>query len=48
MKYLIVIAAIAALSACNTVRGAGQDISVAGEAVADTAVETEEAIEQAF
>jgi entericidin B len=31
------IAALFALSACNTVRGAGQDIEAGGEAISNTA-----------
>ena len=40
MRKLIILAAIAAslsVAACNTVEGAGKDVSSAGAAVADTA-----------
>ena len=40
MRKLMILAAIAAgmaLSACNTVSGAGKDVSAAGHAVTDTA-----------
>jgi predicted small secreted protein len=40
MRTLIILAAMAAslaLSACNTVEGAGKDVSSAGHAVSDTA-----------
>ncbi|MEJ2816490.1 MULTISPECIES: entericidin A/B family lipoprotein [unclassified Caulobacter] len=40
MRKLIVLAAIAAsltVAACNTVEGAGKDVSSAGQAVSDTA-----------
>jgi predicted small secreted protein len=33
---------LGALPACNSVRGAGEDIESAGEAIADTAQETED------
>ena len=42
MRKLIVLAAAAAalaVSACNTVEGAGKDVSAAGNAVADTAAD---------
>ncbi len=42
MRKLIVLAAIAAslaVTACNTVAGAGKDVSSAGHAVTDTAVD---------
>ncbi|CAN7293202.1 entericidin A/B family lipoprotein [Caulobacter sp. LjRoot300] len=40
MRKLIILAAIAAsltVAACNTVEGAGKDVSSAGQAVSDTA-----------
>lgn len=40
MRTLVLIAALAAsmaVAACNTVEGAGKDVSSAGEAVTDTA-----------
>jgi predicted small secreted protein len=42
MRKLIILAAIAAslsVAACNTVEGAGRDVSSAGRAVTDTAQE---------
>ncbi len=33
----LLLAAVAALSACNTVAGAGKDVSAAGSAVTDSA-----------
>lgn len=42
MRKLLIIAALAAgfaLSACNTVSGAGKDMKSAGEAVTETAEE---------
>ena len=40
MRKFVVLAALAAslaVAACNTVKGAGQDVSAAGHAVSDTA-----------
>ncbi len=40
MRKLIVLAALAAAlttTACNTIKGAGQDVEAAGQAVSDTA-----------
>jgi predicted small secreted protein len=40
MRKLIIMAIMAcglSVAACNTVEGAGQDVSAAGDAVADTA-----------
>lgn len=40
MRTLVLIAALAAsmaVAACNTVEGAGQDVSAAGKAVTETA-----------
>lgn len=40
MRKLVILAALAAslgVSACNTVEGAGKDVSSAGAAVSDTA-----------
>ena len=34
---LMLVAAAMTVSACNTVKGAGQDVSSAGKAVSDTA-----------
>ena len=36
--------ALGGLSACNTVRGAGEDVESAGKAISDTAQETEDEI----
>lgn len=36
-SMVLAFAALALLSGCNTVQGVGQDMSAAGEAVADTA-----------
>jgi predicted small secreted protein len=46
-----VIAALAALgafsvSACNTVRGVGQDVEATGEAVSEAATETQQEIKE--
>jgi predicted small secreted protein len=37
MFLMVVTAAALTMSACNTVKGAGQDVSSAGHAVSDTA-----------
>lgn len=37
----LMLAAVLALSACNTMKGAGRDISSAGDAVTDTAEDTQ-------
>ncbi|EGK08273.1 ECN family pore-forming entericidin [Kingella kingae ATCC 23330] len=46
MKKLLLIAltSMAVLSACNTISGAGKDISAAGHAVTDTAQEVKQAM----
>lgn len=36
-RYMLTLLAALALAACETVEGAGQDISTAGNAVTDTA-----------
>lgn len=41
-KFVLIILALAALSACNTVEGAGQDISTAGDAVTDEAQDAQQ------
>lgn len=41
-KILYPLLALLALAACNTVEGAGQDLSTAGDAVADQAQETKQ------
>jgi len=37
LLLLVLLAAMAGLSGCNTIEGAGQDIQRGGEAVSDTA-----------
>ncbi len=39
---LLALVAAAALSACNTMKGAGKDISSGGEAITDQAQETQQ------
>lgn len=39
---LLALAGAAGLASCNTIRGAGQDIEQAGDAVANEAEETEQ------
>lgn len=39
---VLVLAAAASLAACNTMQGAGKDISSAGHAVSNTAEDTQE------
>lgn len=41
----VVLAAGTGLAGCNTVRGAGEDVEAGGEAVQDTAEDTEEELE---
>ncbi|XXQ68785.1 entericidin A/B family lipoprotein [Neisseriaceae bacterium B1] len=43
MKKLVLVAltSLAVLSACNTVKGAGKDVSAAGNAVTETATEVQ-------
>ncbi|NIZ08563.1 entericidin A/B family lipoprotein [Pseudooceanicola sp. HF7] len=41
IRLLSCLAALLALTACNTVRGAGQDIQSAGQAISSTASETQ-------
>jgi len=43
-NILLALAAIAALSACNTMKGAGKDVSAAGDAVSDQATETQKSM----
>jgi predicted small secreted protein len=38
---VLLLAAVAALSACNTMAGAGKDVSAAGTAVTDSADKTQ-------
>lgn len=40
-SIILVLAAVAALSACNTMKGAGKDISTGGEAITDQAQQTQ-------
>jgi entericidin B len=40
-KIVFVILALVGLGACNTIEGAGQDISTAGQAVTDEAQEAQ-------
>jgi entericidin B len=41
-KIIFALLALVALSACNTMQGAGQDVSAAGDALTDQAQETEQ------
>ena len=41
-----VVAGLMGLAACNTVKGAGEDVSAAGEAMSDTAQDAEDEIEE--
>ncbi|MFO1210580.1 MAG: entericidin A/B family lipoprotein [Amaricoccus sp.] len=40
-SIILALVAVAALSACNTMKGAGKDISSAGQTVTDQAAETQ-------
>ena len=40
-KIVFAILAMLTLAACNTVRGAGQDVKSAGDAISDQAAETQ-------
>lgn len=40
--FMLSVAALLALSACNTVQGLGEDVSAGGEAMTDTAGETQD------
>jgi len=40
-KMVLALVAVLALSACNTMQGAGQDVSAAGSALTDEAQEAE-------
>ena len=46
MKPWMLVAALFAFSACNTVRGAGEDVSAAGNVVSNTAEKVEAEIEE--
>lgn len=39
---LVALTSLAVLSACNTVKGAGKDVSAAGNAVSNTAAEVQQ------
>jgi entericidin B len=41
-KIVFAILAMLTLAACNTVRGAGQDVESAGDALSDQATETQQ------
>ena len=41
-KMIVVLLAIATLSACNTIHGMGQDLENAGESISDSAQKTKE------
>jgi predicted small secreted protein len=41
-KIVLVLVALAALSACNTMKGAGQDVTAAGHAVTDEAQDAQQ------
>lgn len=40
-KFVLAMLAILTLAACNTLQGAGQDVSAAGDALTDEATEAE-------
>jgi entericidin B len=40
-KIIFAVLELAALAGCNTMRGAGQDVSAAGDALTDEATETQ-------
>ena len=40
-KFVLAMLAILTLAACNTLQGAGQDVSAAGDALSDEASEAE-------
>lgn len=41
-KSILILATLALLSACNTMRGMGQDIGAAGDAITGTAKKTQD------
>lgn len=45
LVLLLGLGAVAALPACNTVKGAGQDISAGGQVISDSAEEVQEEIQ---
>lgn len=40
-KYLLLVVVLGILAACNTVKGAGRDVSAAGSAITDEAAQTQ-------
>lgn len=46
MKYIVLPLAFLALAACNTVRGAGEDVAATGNIVSNAAEDVEAEIEQ--
>lgn len=46
LLLMLLVAAMLALGACNTMRGAGEDVQAAGEAMSGAAEETEEEVEE--
>ena len=40
-KIIFTLLAVLTLAACNTIRGAGQDVESAGDAISDEAEETQ-------
>lgn len=44
LKIAALALGLAALAACNTVEGLGEDVSAGGEAISNTAEKTEQAI----
>ena len=43
-KSILILIALSALAACNTIAGAGKDIEHGGEAISDSAQKTKEKI----
>lgn len=41
-KFILALIALVTLSACNTMQGAGQDVSAAGDALTNEAQETQQ------
>jgi predicted small secreted protein len=46
LAALVALASLGGLAACNTVKGAGEDIKATGTAVSDAAQETKEDIQK--
>ena len=42
LAAMVALAGLSSLAACNTVKGAGQDVSATGQAVSDAAQETKD------